>query len=299
MPLRVLLLAVALLAAPPLLAWGEKGHLMVNEAAAAATPNDLPPFFHRARSRLTYLGVDPDRWYTGGFPSIRAVNFPEHFLDYEYVAGLQLPADRYAYVDLLYSSGTLRRFGIGNATAGFAPWRIAELAELLTVQWRLWRDAPPGPERDQIEENIIFIAGTLGHYVGDTANPHHVTIHYNGWASAENPERFRTDCETHERFEFDFVTRAIELADVEGEMREPVLRAQYFSAAMAHVRESHALLEELYRMDRDGDFDRGMGTSRGRSFAARRLAAGASLLRDLWWTSWRESARPLKDWRTR
>ncbi len=286
------------LSAPSLLAWGEKGHLIVNEAATRGVPNDMPVFFLEAFSRLTYLGPEPDRWYTGHFPSITAVNFPEHFINFEYVEGLTLPADRYQFIDLLYTSGTLRRYGIGNATIGFAPWRIAELSELLTVQWRLWRDSQPGAERAQIEGNIIYVAGTLGHYVGDTANPHHTTIHYNGWVGTTNPQHFRTDCETHGRFENYFVTRAIELSDVLPYMRAPVLRSDYFSAAIGHVKESNALVETLYRIDRDGGFDSQNGTPEAREFAARRLAAGASMLRDLWWSAWRNSAAPLTDWRT-
>ena len=280
-------------------AWGEKGHLMINEAAKLATPNELPPFFHRAYPRLTYLGPEPDRWYTGGFESIRAANFPEHFLDYEYVADLDLPADRYRFIDLLYTSGTLRRFGIGNATAGFAPWRIAELADELTVEWSLWRNSVPGAERQQIEENIIHLAGILGHYAGDTANPQHTTIHYNGWVGSENPEHFRNDCETHVRFENDFVNRAIDLDAVRRHMLPPRLRTDYFAAAMEHIRESNALVLPLYRLDRDGAFDTGQGSAEGRAFAAERLAAGASLLRDLWWSAYRNSAKPLADWHTR
>lgn len=271
---------------------------MVNEAATRGVPNDMPVFFYKAFSRLTYLGPEPDRWYTGHFASIGAANFPEHFIDYEYVKGLPLPPDRYRFIDLLYTSGTLRKYNIGNATTGFAPWRIAELCDLLTVQWRLWRDSWPGAEREQIEQNIIHVAGTLGHYVGDTANPHHTTIHYNGWVGTTNPEHFRTDCETHGRFEHYFVTRALDLPDVIRYMRPPVLRRDYFATAMAHVEESNALVETLYRIDRDGGFDSHDGTPEAREFAARRLAAGASMLRDLWWSTWRSSEERLVDWRT-
>lgn len=290
------LIALALVASP-LFGWGEKGHLIVNEAATFGTPNDLPPFFHKAYPRLTYLGPEPDRWYTGDFKSIGAANFPEHFLNYEFVAHLQLPVSRYEFIDLLYTSGTLQRFGIRNSTPGFAPWRIAELSELLTVQWRLWRDSAPGPGRQQIEENIIHIAGILGHYVGDTSNPHHTTIHYNGWVAA-NPNGYRNDCDTHARFEHYFVTRAISLPDVLPYMRPPAMQTEYFAAAMAHIREANSLLEELYRIDRDGGFDSREGTPEARAFAAQRLAAGASMLRDLWWSTWRSSARPLRDWHT-
>jgi hypothetical protein len=296
---RTIALTLAfLLTAPAVLAWGEKGHLMVNEAATRAVPNDMPAFFYKAFSRLTYLGPEPDRWYTGHFASIGAANFPEHFINYEYVDGLTLPADRYKFIDLLYSSGTLKKYGIGNATTGFAPWRIAELCEMLTVEWRLWRNSQPGAEREQIEENIIHIAGTLGHYAGDTSNPHHTTIHYNGWVGATNPEHFRTDCDTHARFEHYFVTRAIELSDVLPYMSAPTLRADYFATAIQHVKESNALVKTLYRIDRDGGFDSRDGNPEAREFAGRRLAAGASMLRDLWWSSWRNSAAPLVDWHT-
>jgi hypothetical protein len=287
-----------LLIASPLLGWGEKGHFMINEAATRGVPNDMPSFFHQAYARLTYLGPEPDRWYTGHFESIGAANFPEHFIDYEYVKGLTLPRDRYTFIDLLYTSGTLRKYGIGNATTGFAPWRIAELTDLLTVQFRLWRTSWPGAERDQIEQNIIHIAGTLGHYVADTANPHHTTIHYNGWVGSSNPENYRTDCEAHGRFEHYFVTRAIDLEDVLRYMRAPVLRTDSFATAIAHVEESHALVPTLLRIDRDGGFDSPRGSDEAREFAAKRLAAGASMLRDLWWSAWRNSAAPLVDWRT-
>ena len=151
--------------------------------------------------------------------------------------------------------------------------------------------------REQIEGNIIHIAGVLGHYVGDTSNPHHTTIHYNGWVGP-NPNGYRYDCETHERFEHRFVTRTMTLPDVLPHMRAPRQQTEYFAAAMAHIRESNALLDELYRLDRDGAFDSVAGTPEARQFAAKRLAAGASMLRDLWWSAYRNSARPLTDWRS-
>jgi hypothetical protein len=45
-------------------------------------------------------------------------------------------------------------------------------------------------------------------------------------------------------------------------------------------------------MDRDGAFDVFRPVSpEGKAFAADRLAAGASLLRDIWWSAWRNSAK--------
>jgi hypothetical protein len=270
------------------LAWGEKGHYLANDAATRTAPPALPTFFHQAYPDLVYLSADPDR-IRGGGNSIEDFNAPNHFLDYEYVEHLELPPARYKYIDLLYTSGTLRRFNIQNSTSGFAPWRLAELAEELTVQWRLWRRATDPVDRAQIEDNIVRIGGILGHFAADISNPHHATMNYNGWAE-ENEEGFRYDCETHSRFESQFVARAVELDDVMPHMRPLQPRTDYFAAAMETIRESNGLLRELYRIDRDGGFDRGEGTAQAREFAGRRLAAGASLLRDLWWSAWVNSA---------
>ena len=276
----------------PLFAWGQKGHYMVSEAATFDVPTDMPHFFHRHYPELIYLGYDPDRWRSNG-ESLNALNPPEHFLDYEFVDHLELPPDRYECIQLLSDSGTLRRKGIENTSPGFSPWRIAELTELMELQWRLWRQTDITPrERGQIEQNIILYSGVLGHYVADAANPHHTTINYNGWIEP-NPENFAFDCDTHSRFETQFVSRVMDMPPVIARLREPVLRENYFDTALAFIKESNALVETLYRIDRDGEL-RGDGTERSREFAADRMAAGASLLRDLWWSAWKNSEKPVR-----
>src|SRR5947209_7810 len=134
---------LTLLAASPLFAWGEKGHYLVNEAATMSLPTDMPTFFYKAFPQLVWTAFDPDRWRSAGV-SLEAANPPDHFLDYEYVNGLQLPPDRYKFIALLGSSGTLRRHGLENSWTGFLPWRIAELSDLLTNEWRQWRFSAPG-----------------------------------------------------------------------------------------------------------------------------------------------------------
>ncbi|HUP65678.1 MAG TPA: hypothetical protein VM557_10385 [Thermoanaerobaculia bacterium] len=285
---RRILFALALFLLPlPVLAWGEKGHRIASEAATFAMPPALPPFFHQAYPNLVYLGYDPDRWRGAG-DSADAVNAPDHFLDYEYVAHLELPRDRYEMIDLLHESGTIRRFGITTATSGFVVWRIAELSEYLENQWRLWRRTPDGLERDQIEANIIHFAGILGHYVSDSANPHHSTIHYNGWVG--DPARgFRNDCGTHSRFESVFVSNSVELEDALSQLRPLRPIDDYFEAAFALIRDSNGEVVRLYELDAAGAFD-DRGTDAGKAFAAERLAIGASTLRDFWVATWNRSA---------
>jgi hypothetical protein len=286
-----------LFSALPALAWGEHGHSIVNEAATVALPTDMPHFFHQAYPELIWLAYDPDRWKSGNFPSLDAVNDPDHFLDYEYVAGLELPESRYKFIDLMYTSGRLRKQGIHNAEAGFVPWRVAELTQTLQVHFRNWRFSVPGStERMALERDIIHIAGILGHYVGDSANPHHATAAYNGWIWP-NPNRYAIDCGTHARFESNFVSHAVDVKDVNPKVvAKPILYKDYFATALQSIRDSNALVETIYRIDRDGGFELiGPVNPVGFEFATDRLAAGATMLRDLWWSAWVNSAASTRE----
>ena len=290
---HVLSLLLLLFAALPAFAWGEKGHYIVNEAATVALPTDMPHFFYQAYPELIWLAYDPDRWKSGAPESLSAVNDPDHFLDYEYVEGLELPPSRYEFIDLMYTSGRLRKLGIHNSEAGFVPWRIAELTQTLQIHFRNWRFSQPGTsERAAIERSIIHLAGVLGHYVGDSANPHHATSQYNGW-TLPNPNNYAVDCGTHSRFESNFVAHAVDIADVHPKVvAKPVLYTDYFQTGLQSIKDSNALVETLYRIDRDGGFDPlGPVSREGLEFATDRLAVGATLLRDLWWSAWTNSAK--------
>lgn len=287
-----LALLLGLITAPAAFAWGEKGHEITTEAAALSLPNDLPRFFYDHMSTLTYLGNEPDRWRNGG-ESLEGENAPNHFLDFEYVDGLTLPRDRYAFIALMVKSGRLRQHGITPSTSGFVPWRIAELTEQLTTEWRIWRGTRAGsPERAQAEREIVETAGLLSHYVGDGAQPLHATVHFNGWADADNPNGYTNDCDTHSRFETWFVNRAATTNEVVPRVAPVKLVSDAFTTAVALLRESNSHVDDVYRLDKSGGFDP-MKPVRAdaKSFVLDRLATGASLLRDLWVSAWRNSGQ--------
>ncbi len=293
--MRRILLAVALLTlSSNAFAWGEAGHLMSNEAATLSLPAGMPLFFYRSFPELVWLGYQPDRLHNAG-PSFEPTNAPDHFLNEEMVEGLDLPLDRYKYLALLYSSGRLAHLGVSNTEPGFSPWRVAEMSELLTAEFRQWRfSAPDSPERTAIEGEIISTAGVMGHFVADEANPLHDTVNYNGWVMA-NPNGYANDCQIHARFETNFVSRAITTPDITARVAPPVLRTDYFETALAFIRSSQSLVEELYGLDKRGAFDPiASPSAEGKRFAAGRLAAGSSLLRDLWWSAWQNSAKAPK-----
>lgn len=322
---RLLLALSFLFAATDSFAWGERGHLMIGEAAASALPADMPQFFAARGGELSWLNPEPDRWKSGG-ESLDGANPPDHFLDYEYVDHLDLAKyrDRYKYLEVMagydvrerrfdlpsrqaagappitvpeFRTGTnfFLRSGIRFSEPGFLPWRIAELSERLTIQFRLWRAAAEGsPERRYIENSIIQTAGILGHFAADSSNPHHATRNYNGWVEP-NANSYAIDCGTHSRFERDFVVRATNVGMVERKIAAPRAYDDYFVAAMGSIKSSHDHLEELYALDRDRAFAQaGPIVPSGVEFATDRLAAGASLLRDLWWSAWLNSAKPAK-----
>jgi hypothetical protein len=165
----------------------------------------------------------------------------------------------------------------------------------LTVLFRLWRSSAAGSsERRFLERDIVNTAGTLGHYVGDSANPHHATLHYNGWVGVPNTQGYANDCAIHSRFESNFVSHAIDVSQVVPKVAPPSqISLDYFGAALGFVKSSQALIEELYRIDRDGGFDPiRPGSAEGVAFATDRLAAGASMLRDIWWSAWVNSGQP-------
>lgn len=65
-----------------------------------------------------------------------------------------------------------------------------------------------------------------------------------------------------------------------------------FDSYVAYLRHSATEIDEVYTFDKAGAFA-GAGTAESRDFTAARLAAGASELRDLIYTAWLESAKPV------
>jgi hypothetical protein len=77
-------------------------------------------------------------------------------------------------------------------------------------------------------------------------------------------------------------------------MTNPVtLRAPARDSILSYLRRSHAQLDRLYEIDKRARFDSNTVSQEHRQFAAQRMAAGAEMLRDLWWTAWETSTTPL------
>jgi hypothetical protein len=72
------------------------------------------------------------------------------------------------------------------------------------------------------------------------------------------------------------------------------IRGDIFDAYVAYLRHSQTFVEKVYQLEKAGGFT-GAGSAESRAFTAQRLAAGASMLRDMIDTAWIESAKPVRD----
>lgn len=270
--------------------WGEVGHLLLGDAAAAALPAEMPEFFRNARAQLTYLNPEPDRWRDSKErsldPALNDAASIEHFIDLEAVPGNALSApNRYAFLDSVHAHG-----GSGSGP-GLLPYRILELTQLLRVEFRLWRVAKDSLTKRLIEQRIINDAGILGHYVGDGSNPHHVTVNHDGWASPNNPKGFSAAKGFHSRFESQYVQTHITGGDLQPLVpRAPQTIVPLREGIWSYLRASLAQLDRLYELDKAEPFGPQTQGAEHKKFTAERLAAGATELRDLWWTAWITSA---------
>jgi len=280
------------LQSPSAHAWGNEGHRLINRLAAENLPADVPEFLRNkaAVEEIEYLGPEPDRWRSPAEPELVAAQAPEHFLDLEPADALgPLPHKRLDFEGMVFAAGERPE------KVGLQPWQTEEIWERLKAAMRQYRDLRAShQETHQVEVAILFYAGWLGHYVGDGSQPLHTTVQYNGW-TGPNPNGYTTAHQIHWQFEGPFVGANIHEPEVAKDMT-PVraIDGDIFDAYMAYLRHTSTYVEKVYQLEKEGGFT-GEGTPESRAFASERVAAGASMLRDLIYTAWVDSAIPVKD----
>jgi hypothetical protein len=276
----------------PAHAWGNEGHRLINRLAASALPGDVPEFLRTpiAMDEFEYLGPEPDRWRSPAEPELSAAQGPEHFIDLELADALgPLPHKRFDFLAEVYAAHQ------DPTKIGLQPWETDEVWERLKAAMRQYRALKAeGQDTRPVEQAILFYAGWLGHYVGDGSQPLHVTVKYNGWVGA-NPNGYTTEHSIHYEFESPFVAANLHADDVAPKMT-PVkaIAGDMFDAYVAYLRQTATYVEKVYQLDKAGGFV-GAGTAESRAFTAERLAAGASMLRDMIFTAWLDSAQPVPD----
>lgn len=308
-----LVLAAAIGAAvllPPMEAasWGATGHRLIGTAAVRALPDELPAFLRtpQAAAEIGELSREPDRWKGAGQPHDRMRDIA-HFVDMledgrVMVPGgphiTELPEHRWQYDAALLEAGS------DVNTAGVLPYAILDAWQQLVRDFAYIRvlNAAAARETDMgratwYREDIkrrealtLRDLGVLSHYIGDASQPHHTTIHFNGWdRNTPNPEGFTTSRQTHGMFEGAFVQRTQRLDAIEAAMPAPRLDAYDMRGRTAeYLLTTLGQVTPFYRLEKAGAFKD--SDPRAVAFATERMAAGAAELRDLTILAWRASA---------
>src|SRR5262245_61798222 len=270
-------------------AWGEKGHLMINRLAIEAGAASLPEFMAAGRNQLIYNGYEPDRWRDEGNIAMNIAQAPDHFFDSELWGPIStIDSDRYAFMEKVAAKKT------PLIKIGYLPYAIAETYGRLRSAMRKWRQAKTPEDREAARVNALVYAGILGHYVGDGSNPMHLSIHFNGWDSTTpNPNSYTLDRRLHGRYEAEYVNRAIEIDAVRPKVQKPQRLANVFGSVRDYLNQSFGELIAVYELEKKGEFNPEKPQAAGNNLITSQLARAATMLSNLWYTAWLESAEPV------
>lgn len=271
------------------LAWGLKGHQMVNRGAVDASQDKLPRFFLTGSNQLIYNAFEPDRWKEEGPTPLNKALSPDHFLDLELWGTIDsLPLDRFQFME------ALKKKNLELERVGYLPYAILEYQGRLTNAFRRWRNAKDAQEREAARNNAIHYAGVMGHFVGDSTMPMHMSIHFNGWADGSpNPRNFTKDRTFHARYEGASVDRGISYERVRPLIVPPQRLTNLFTSVKQHLQTTFGQLVTVYEMEQQGEFNPDRLQPAGQKIITEQLARASTMLASLWLTAWLDSAEPL------
>jgi len=187
---------------------------------------------------------------------------------------------------------------------GLLPWAITEnygkLKSGLSYLKAFEEDGGTAEEIANAQQNIIYIMGVMGHYVGDSSQPLHTTIHHHGWVK-DNPNHYTTNGAFHRWIDGGFFEKigGANLKEMQSKLRparvvalgeRPAKPEEMFQAVMTFILEQHKLVEPLYQLDKDGKLS-GEGETglQGRPFLEGQLMKSGQMLGDLWYSAWQQA----------
>jgi len=296
--------------------WDYEGHYVVNQLALASLPTNFPAFVFTpvARERIAFLSGEPDRWRNVSDLALKHENGPDHYIDleelnrygmtpdtlpplrYDFVG--QLAVFRAAHADKFPPVDPVRDAAHTGNLVGFLPWTITEYTARLKSAFSYLKayQAAGGSSNEIVsaQENIVYLMGVMGHFVGDGSQPLHTTIHFNGWAGS-NPHGYTTNHTFHSWIDGGYFrkTGGLKAENMVGKMRpakhigDPTQPDGVFRAAVAYIVEQNTLVEPLYQLEKDGKLS-GEGESglAGRAFLEAQIVKGGQMLGNIWLTAW-------------
>ncbi len=321
---RTLLAAFTLtcLAAAPGLAWDATGHRMITKLAVEGMTN-APDWLKDADTiaQIADGATVPDRWRSEHIAQLSHVNGPDHYLDVEdldaYGLSLKtLPPLRYEFIKQMVLAkekagpnfkgrpvNPARDTDKTQELPGFVPYAIAEEYGRLQSAFRTIRtlekldqsklDAVRKNQLQMARENAKYNMGLLAHYVGDAAQPLHMTKHHHGWVG-DNPKGYTTDNKFHSYID----GGVIKLHHISAKDVQPFFDAKVtvnakdpWPSVISYLDTTYQTVEPLYELKKTGDLEK----DKGKDFIEHRLAAGASELSALYRAAWDSVAPTDKD----
>lgn len=317
---RLLLAAILLGSDPTSNAWDYPGHRLVNQLALASLPTNYPAFARTpaARGRIAFLAGEPDRWRNTPDLPLKHRNGPDHYIDIEdlALAGLDpksLKPFRYEFaaqwalaranhptnfpaIDPARNEDRTREW------VGFLPWTITEHYAKLKSAFsylKVLEELGTPEEIVNAQQNIIYVMGVMGHFVGDASQPLHTTRHFNGWVGP-NPQRYAANTTFHAWVDGGYIQKiGLRLEEMLPRLRparallatRPAAKAEgAFPQVMAYILDQYKLVEPLYQLVKDGNLsDEGGSASKGRAFMTQQLLAAGEMLGDLWYSAWQQA----------
>lgn len=308
---RVAAAACVALAALPAAAWDEKGHVIVTELAIEGLPADFPTWVRdpESRARLCYLCAEPDRWRGQKSVVLDHINGPDHYLDIEDLAGFGLKLDglprfRNEFIERL---ATERAQNPGRFVRidpkldkdhtkeipGLLPYAIEELQWKIASSWSTLRtfeayaDVVTEAEMAGARNDVLQNMGLISHFLGDAAQPLHLTKHHHGWVGP-NAKGYTTDKAFHSYIDGGVIDlHGINSGELKSRIRpatpfDPVDDWKQIAGILAV---SFERVEPLYALEKSGALRR----TEGKAFIENCLLDGGANLAGIWVAAYRGS----------
>jgi hypothetical protein len=280
--------------------------MSANKAAVDAVPQELS-FLKTYREWIGATGPIPDSWRGTTEPYSKIFEDPNHgWFKEQFAFMTTIPRSRYEFVVELYDQYLKikdkdpERAKLTNVRwTGTLPYAAMENFDRMKSAMRLYRHSlqdtsTAGKARtEDLERDIAFYMGWLGHYTADGAQPLHDTIQHDGWVGP-NPNGYATDHAVHGRFESKFVDliglTESDLAPLVSPRPARVLDDP-FAAIIHHLDQASSHVEQVYQLDKSGAL-KDAHNKEAADLVKSQLASAATLLRDLTYTAWVQSAQP-------
>ena len=303
-------------------AWDYEGHHAVNELALASLPSDFPAFVldPAARDRIAFLAGEADRWRnitdtrSGRGLELMNASGPDHYFDLEdikdydltpetlspfrYVFAADLAKARLQHPERFPAIDPDRDSDHTRELSGFLPWAINENFQKLQSSFStlnaLQKAGGTPTEIANAQQNIVYVMGVMGHFVGDASQPLHTTKHHHGWVG-ENPNHYTTQSSFHAWIDGGFFrkTGGIDAKKLSAQIHpaeqitNALSAAGIFPEAVAFIVQQNKLVEPLYILDRDGKLSAdGNAGAEGRAFLETQLVKSGQFLGNIWLTAY-------------